>query len=136
MSAAPYITVREQYTQTKRKPAPRPRPTEAASVAVKPRRKAKAGMNAIEFAVSQVVTFTVVAAIVFGFSVLMGSSFNEIARRQTAAATTRARAAETDIVRLRDRLDRLSNASVVGDWAKTRGFVPAYGKGVEEVGTL
>lgn len=136
MSAAPYITVREQYTQTKRKPSPRHRPAEAATVAVKPRKKAKGGMNSIEFVVSQSVMYVVVVAIVFGFSVLTGSSFNEIARRQTAAATTRARAAETDIVRLRDRLDRLSNASVVGDWAKTRGFVPAYGKGVEEIGTL
>lgn len=136
MSAAPYITVREQYTQTKRKPAPRIRPAEEASVAVKPRAKKKAGMNSLEFAASQFVMFSVVVAIVFGFSVLTGSSLNEMARRQTATATTRARAAESDIVRLRDRLDRLSNASVVGNWAKTRGFVPSYGKGVEEVGAL
>ncbi len=123
MSAAPYIQVRTQYKQRQSTPAPPHQPNRSA------RRRAARSSSSVEQLVAHLVLFAVVAGGAYGFSSLLGNAKAELARQETIDASRRARRAELDIVRLRDSVDRLGNAEVVGEWAIARGFVPAFGEG-------
>lgn len=131
MSAAPYIQVRTQYRQQRRESPAR----EAAPNPAPARRRARSA-NTIEFVVAQVALGLVLAAGAYGFSSLLGNASAELARQETVDASHRARRAEIDIVRLRDSIDRLGNAEVVGEWARARGFNPSYGEGAHPNATL
>ncbi|MCA0360519.1 MAG: hypothetical protein LCH41_05650 [Armatimonadetes bacterium] len=135
MSAAPFLTVRErEREQVKRSPR-----SQRAAVAepttrpnVSPRcnhkatyKRASKGVG-IEWILGQLALFGLVVAATFLFSVLMGNSLMEKARHDTIKAQGRTKVARQDMVRLRSRLDRLTNTAVVADWASARGFVPSY----------
>lgn len=133
MSAAPYITVRERAaeTRTTQRSQTRRKLQVEESVPVRNRaRKSTFGLSSMEFFASQAVTFAVLAAATFMLSVLVGNSMSEFERRKAVEAGARVKMASTDMVRLRQRFDRLNSSSEVGDWAMARGFVPAYGEGV------
>lgn len=134
MSAAPYIHVRERATDkrtTTKVPAKRnPLRIEQAV----PARRAKSqqfGLSTAEFLVAQAVLFTVFAAASFMASVLVGNTLGELERRKAVDAHSQVRLAQADMVRLRQRYDRLNSAADIGDWATARGFVAAYGIGAD-----
>lgn len=143
MSAAPFITVREQTRETvKKSPArsgQRVRKSESVRVSAQTstrRRVSTAsstfGLSTTEFVIAQCLSFTVLAVATFMMSVLLGNSMGEFERRKAVDATRKVRAAQVDIVRLRDRYDRLNNANEIGTWAMARGFSPAYGLSVRD----
>lgn len=134
MSAAPYIHVRERAV-AKRAPAPaqvRRNPLRVEQALPVKRKSADAfGLSAMEFAAAQGVLFAVVAAATFMASVLVGNTVGELERRKAVDAGSQVRLAQADMVRLRQRFDRLNSATDIGDWAMARGFVAAYGAGAD-----
>jgi hypothetical protein len=135
MSAAPYITVREQVKESR---VSRPSKSQSAvkrplrvteDVRVSAKRKSKFGLSTAEFALTQAVTFVLIAAATFMFSVLIGNSMSEFERRKAVDASVKVKIAQVDILRLRQDFDRLNSSTDVGDWASSRGFVAAYGEG-------
>ncbi len=137
MSAAPYITVREQAkeSRTSRQSTAQPsvkRPLRVTEdVRVSAKRKSKFGLSTAEFALTQAVTFSLIAAATFMFSVLIGNSMSEFERRKAVDASVKVKIAQSDILRLRQEFDRLNSSTDVGAWALARGFVPAYGQAAE-----
>lgn len=137
MSAAPYITVREQVKESRvtrpstTRPAPKQKLRVTEDVRVSAKRKSQYGLSSFEFALTQSVVFALVAAATFMFSVLVGNSMSEFERRKAVDASVSVKAAQSDILRLRQRFDRLNSSTEVGDWALARGFAPAYSQGAE-----
>ncbi|MFM9873015.1 MAG: hypothetical protein ACKVQS_06065 [Fimbriimonadaceae bacterium] len=137
MSAAPYITVREQVKESrvsrpsKSQPAVKRKLRVTEDVRVSAKRKSQFGLSTMEFALTQCVSFALVAVATFMFSVLIGNSMGEFERRKAVDASVMVKAAQSDILRLRQQFDRMNSSTDVGDWAVARGFVPAYGQGAE-----
>lgn len=135
MSAAPYITVRERATDSRTTQRSHTRRKlhveEAVPVRTRSKKKSTFGLSSLEFFASQAVLFAVLAASTFMLSVLVGNSMSEFERRKAVEAGTRVKVAQADIIRLRQRFDRLNSSAEVGDWAVARGFIPAYGEGAD-----
>lgn len=118
MSAAPVYPVREPGVRRELPPAPKRRRRTVRRRA--PRR------NFAQVVIAQVALFGFVCSVTFGFSSLTGHSLMEQQRREALRAGNRARVARSDLARLRSRLERLTTMRAVDDWAKVKGFVPAY----------
>lgn len=134
MSAAPYIHVRERAAEkrtTTKSPARRNPLRVEQAVSVHRAKTQQFGLSTAEFLAAQAVLFTVFAAASFMASVLVGNTLGELERRKAVDARSQVRLAQADMVRLRQRYDRLNNAADIGDWASARGFVAAYGIGAE-----
>jgi len=131
MSAAPFITVREQVKESRpsRQPATKRPLRVTEDVRVSAKRKSKYGLSTAEFALTQMVTFALIAAATFMFSVLIGNSMSEFERRKAVDASVKVKNAQVDILRLRQEFDRLNSSTEASDWASARGFVAAYGEG-------
>lgn len=143
--SAPFLTIKEERrtrksTQTRRAKAgrsprrdmPAGRVTQARVVANQRPAKRKSRASTAEIFVTNCVLFAAIAPLTWGFSLLLGNSFKENARRSAVSAAMRAKSARQDMARLTNRLDRLTSAQAVNDWALTRGFVPAHGLPQEE----
>lgn len=122
MSAAPYETIRDYRRPTRR----RHRNTTVDATKVKARPRRRATTITLSFVANQLAVFTAVAVVAFGFSILMGSSLKENARRDMVKAKERTKVARDDMARLRARMDRLSTMAAVDTWARARNFVAPH----------
>ncbi len=127
MSAAPYETLRDYHrpTRTKRRSRARNVEVDVQPVAVKSR--GRNGMATFQFFMWQALLFGFCVAVTFGFSILLGSSMMENARRDKIRALERTKVARNDMARLSGRMDRLTTMAAVDTWARTRSFVPPHG---------
>ncbi|MCU0317614.1 MAG: hypothetical protein MUC92_13595 [Fimbriimonadaceae bacterium] len=91
--------------------------------------RARVARQALAWPVATVLYLTLfgfVALLSFGFSVLLGNSMMEHARREGAKVTIRAKQARSDVARLRQTVDRQVTMAAVDDWARGRGFLSPY----------
>ncbi len=91
------------------------------------RASSRSGLSTSQFFLTQAIAFLFVFGTVYGFSILMGSSLMENARRDKVRAVSRMKVAREDMTRLRNRMDRVTTMTAIDTWARTRGFVPPHG---------
>lgn len=73
------------------------------------------------------------AVVAFGFSTLLGCSFQETAKRDALRAAGKAKQARADVARFKLKGDRLVTLKEVDLWAQENGFVPSYQNATEKV---
>lgn len=116
----PYATSEERAL-----PAPRVRhlPSERpiARPSVRPVRATRRKANVT----GRLVTLAFVALLSFGVSSLSGQVMLEKARHEKAAAVARTKEAQRAEVALREKLDDLTSADRIAEWASAHGFMPA-----------
>lgn len=129
MSAAPYENLRDYHRpeRTTRKRRPSARNVDVPIEPVRVRSRSRTGVSTVAFVFWQTMLFGFVVAVTFGFSILLGSSMMENARRDRLDALERTKVAREDMARLRGRMDRLTTMAAVDTWARTRDFVPPHG---------
>lgn len=130
MSATSYDSIRDYH-----RPRRRPRQTDVTVDTVKVKARRRSGISTAQFVGWQMLLMGFVIAITFGFSVLMGSSLMENARRDKVKAITRMSIARDDMARLRNRMDRLTTMAAVDTWARSRSFVPPHGLPLDSEGS-
>lgn len=91
------------------------------------KRSVNTGLSTAQFGLSQLVLFATVFIAVYGFSILLGSSLMENARRDKVRANARMKVAREDMAKLRNRMDRLTTMAAIDTWARTRGYQPPHG---------
>ncbi len=136
--SAPYITIKQsnqaRNSTAMRTAAPGYGPSRVgAATKAAPRVAARRRALGFESVLTNVALFCAVAPLTWGFSLLLGHSLKENARRQAVHATQRASVARQDMARLRNRLDRLTSSNVVDAWAVNNGFVSSHSLGLEDV---
>jgi hypothetical protein len=127
MSAAPYESLRDYHRPNRTGKKTRARNVEVEIDPIRVKAQSRYGMSTLTFFFWQAMLFGFFVLVTFGFSILLGSSMMENARRDKIRATERANIARDDMARLSGRMDRLTTMAAVDTWARARGFVPPHG---------
>lgn len=132
MSLSPYTTIRGRQSRRKK------HAEHDVAMTQKRLRPRKRTANRIDrqFLVGLAVLSVSIFVVVYGLSILLGSSLMENARRDNVRANIRAKTARQDITRLRTRMDNVTTMAAIDTWSRSRGFVPPHGLGNEERSSL
>ncbi|MDI9639950.1 hypothetical protein QPK87_19870 [Kamptonema cortianum] len=125
MSAITFVTVKERPSHEKSCPIRTRRNVLDEPIAVSKVKENRRPLG-LEFFASQALLFAVIFVVSYGFSLLMGNSVMEYARRSKIRSMETAKVARDDTAVIRGRLDRLAATAEVRDWATARGFVASH----------
>lgn len=122
--SAVFINVRQQKRRLK--PSASSIAVEASQVQLRSRSLSKSNRAAQRTLVKNMGWFLCVAFVAYGFSILLGNTQAEHARRSQVKAAIQTKGARADMAQLRHRLDRLTTREAIEGWALQQGFEAPY----------